>query len=484
MQYFLSVSGMQSYNPRPANPAHLSVFPETIMQTIAEPVQSTALTTRTQPQRIVVVGGGAGGLELVTRLGDQLGREGKAHVTLVDREATHIWKPLLHEVAAGSMDPHAHQLEYIAQARWHHFEFQQGEMLDLDRLNKTLTVSALTDEAGQVILPERQVPYDTLVLAIGSVTNFFGVPGAAEHAMAIDTVGQAEHVRRRILAACMRAQARHAEADGEELQKVDLVIIGGGATGVELAAELRNTAQVLAAYGLHKLNPRRDIRITLIEAGPRILPPLPERIAKDTSRLLAELDVMVMTGDPVTEVRMDRVRTKSGRELPSDLTVWAGGIKVPAVLGRVGLPTNPLGQVIVSPTLQTITDPDIFALGDCASCPWPATGKSVPPRAQAAHQQASLLVGSMKRRLQGRSLPTFTYRDHGSLISLGHYETVGNLMGRLVGRSVRIQGWLARLLYLSLYRHHQFALHGFLRMALDAFAQWLRRRTSPRVKLH
>ncbi len=454
------------------------------MQTIAEPVQLSTQHAAAQPHRIVIVGGGAGGLELTTRLGNQLGRYGKAQVTLVDREATHIWKPLLHEVAAGSMDPHAHQLEYIAQARWHHFEFQQGEMLELDRLSKTLTVSALRDDEGQPILPERQIPYDTLILAIGSVTNFFGVPGAAEYAMAIDTVGQAEQVRRRILAACMRAQNRQTDADSEDMHQVHLVIIGGGATGVELAAELRNTAQVLAAYGLHKLNPRRDIRITLIEAGPRILPPLPEWIANDTSRLLAELDVQVMTGDPVTEVHTDGVRTRSGRKLPSDLTVWAGGIRVPAVLSRVGLPTNPIGQVIVSPTLQTITDPDIFALGDCASCPWPATGKSVPPRAQAAHQQASLLVASMKRRLLGRSLPTFTYRDHGSLISLGHYETVGNLMGKLVGRSVRIQGLLARLLYLSLYRHHQLALHGFLRMALDAFAQWLRRRTSPRVKLH
>ncbi len=454
------------------------------MQTTAEPVQLSTQQVPAQPHRIVVVGGGAGGLELATRLGDQLGRHGKAHVTLVDREATHIWKPLLHEVAAGSMDPHAHQLEYIAQARWHHFEFQQGEMLDLDRLGKTLSVAALRDEEGQTILPERQIPYDTLVLAIGSVTNFFGVPGAAEHAMAIDTVGQAEQVRRRILAACMRAQNRQSEEENPATQKVNLVIIGGGATGVELAAELRNTAQVLAAYGLHKLNPQRDIRISLIEAGPRILPPLPEWIASDTSRLLAEMEVTVMTGDPVTEVSADGVRTQSGRELPSDLTVWAGGIKVPPVLGRVGLPTNPLGQVIVSPTLQTITDPDIFALGDCASCPWPATGKSVPPRAQAAHQQAAMLVDSMKRRLLARSLPTFTYRDHGSLISLGHYETVGNLMGKLVGRSVRIQGLLARLLYLSLYRHHQLALHGFLRMALDAFAQWLRRRTSPRVKLH
>ncbi len=454
------------------------------MEITADPTRPVAQQAAPHPHRIVVVGGGAGGLELVTRLGDQLGKGGRAHVTLVDKEATHIWKPLLHEVAAGSMDPHAHQLEYIAQARWHHFEFQQGGMLDLDRVNKSITVSAVLDEEGNPVLPERQVPYDTLVLAIGSITNFFGVAGAAEHAMAIDTVGQAEQVRRRILAACMRAQTRYAESGGQQMQKVNLVIIGGGATGVELAAELRNTAQVLAAYGLHRLNPQRDIRISLVEAGPRILPPLPERIASATAQLLGKLKVEILTGDPVTEVRRDAVLTKSGRVLPSDLTVWAGGIKVPAILSDIGLPTNPLGQVIVSPTLQTITDPDIFALGDCASCPWPATGKSVPPRAQAAHQQAALLLETMKRRLIGRSLPTFTYRDYGSLISLGHFETVGNLMGRLIGRSVKIQGFLARLLYLSLYRHHQLALHGVLRMMLDAFAQWLRQRTSPRVKLH
>jgi len=449
-------------------------------------IQKTAVSQRVsgQAHRIVVIGGGAGGLELVTHLGDQLGKAGKAHVVLVDRVATHLWKPLLHEVAAGSMDANAHQLEYIAQARWHHFEFQQGEMLDLDRINKTVKVAAVLDEDKHPILPERALAYDTLVLAIGSVTNFFGVPGAEEHAMAIDTVNQAESVRKRILAACMRAQIRLADPDQKNQQKVNLVIIGGGATGVELAAELRGTAQALAAYGLHHLDPERDIKITLVEAGPRILPPLPERIATETARLLRALNIDILTGDKVTEIRQNAVLTASGKALPSDLTVWAGGIKVPAVLGRVGLPTNPLGQVIVSQTLQSITDPDIFAFGDCASCPWPATGKSVPPRAQAAHQQATVLVNAMQRKLAGKSLPTFTYRDHGSLISLGNFETVGNLMGRLVGRSVKIQGWLARLLYVSLYRQHQMALHGFLRMVLDTLAQWLRRKTTPRVKLH
>ncbi len=452
------------------------------MQTMSHPAVSAP--NRAKPHRIVVVGGGAGGLELVTHLGDQLGKQGRAQVVLVDKSATHLWKPLLHEVAAGSMDPYTHQLEYIAQASWHHFEFQQGELLGLDRVKRQLVVGAVLDDDSHPILPERRIAYDTLILAIGSVTNFFGVPGSDAHAMAIDTVTQAEHVRKRILAACMRTQVRLAESANHTASKVNLVIIGGGATGVELAAELRNTAQVLAAYGLHDLDPRRDIQITLVEAGPRILPPLPERIAAETTRLLQALDIRVLNGEKVTEIRSDAVLTASGKTLPSDLTVWAGGIKVPAVLGNIGLPTNEMGQVMVSQTLQSVADPDIFALGDCASCLWPATGKSVPPRAQAAHQQASLLVKSMHQRLAQKSLPVFTYRDHGSLISLGNFETVGNLMGRLVGRSVKIQGFLARLLYLSLYRQHQMALHGFLRMALTTVAQWLRQRTMPRVKLH
>ncbi len=449
------------------------------MEITVDTARRTTRSSVAQAHRIVVVGGGAGGLELVTRLGDQLGSTGRAQVTLVDKEPTHLWKPLLHEVAAGSIDPHAYQLEYIAQARQHHFAFRQGELLDLDRLNKTLTVSRLCDADGAIILPQRQLSYDTLILAIGSITYCFGIPGATEHALAIDSVRQAEQVRRRILSACMRMRPKM--QGSEQLQ---IVIIGGGATGVELAAELRDTAQVLAAYGLSQQSPKRVVRITLIEAGPRILTPLPESTAADAVRLLHEHKINILTGDPVTEVRADVVLTRSGRRLRSDLTVWAGGIRIPPVLARIGLPVNPMGQVIVMPTLQSITDPDIFAFGDCASCPWPATGKSVPPRAQAAHQQAWLLLHSMKRRLAGRSLPTFNYRDRGLLISIGHRDLIGKLMGRLLPQSVRFQGFIARMIYRSLYRRHQIALHGLLRTSLDALAQWLRRRTTPRVKLH
>lgn len=438
----------------------------------------------TQAHRIIVVGGGAGGLELVTRLGNKLGRRGRAHVVLVDRSPIHIWKPLLHEVAAGSMDPNTHQLEYAAQAHWHHFEFQQGELTGVDRVAKTISVAACVDEDGVELLPARELPYDTLVLAIGSVTHFFGVPGAAEHAIALDTAEQAERFRRRLIAACVRAQNGLGTGHGEGRPRVDVAIIGAGATGVELSAELRNTAQVLNAYGLHRLDPRRDVHIHIIEAGPRILPALSERVSGETAKLLRKLDVEVLVGERVTEVTPDAVLTASGKRIAADLTVWAAGITAPKVLATTGLPLSRLGQIVVGPTLQSEGDPDVFAFGDCASCPWPAKQTTVPPRAQAAHQQAKFLFDALCARLDGRPLPAFEFKDLGSLVSLGHFSAVGSLMGGLIGGSMFIEGLMARFMYSSLYRMHVMALHGAVRMAVDTVAHWLRSKTNPRVKLH
>ena len=455
---------------------------------------------------IIVVGGGAGGLELATRLGDRLGarrRAPRARVVLVDMSPTHIWKPLLHEVAAGSMDPNTHQLAYAAQASWHGFEFQQGELLGLDRGTRTISIAAVHSEDGFQVLPARQLRYDLLVLAVGSITNFFGVPGTAEHALALDTTLQADRFRRHLIAACMRADGLHAArtaaaggtgaaagvdpASSGALDRptVSIAIIGAGATGVELSAELRNTAHVLSAYGLHDLDPRHDIRIHLIEAGPRILPALPLRVSSGITDLLRQLDVDVLVDERVVEVTASSVRTASGKLIPSELTVWAAGIVAPRVLATLdGLEVGRMGQILVRQTLQTQTDPDIYALGDCASCAWKATGGTVPPRAQSAHQQARFLVGALERRLEGKSLPEFHFHDFGSLVSLGHFSAMGSLMGGLVGGNVLIEGLIARLMYASLYRMHILALHGFLGMALDTLGHWLRSKTSPRVKLH
>jgi NADH:ubiquinone reductase (H+-translocating) len=434
------------------------------------------------PHHIVIVGGGAGGLELATRLGDRVGRRGRGVVTLVDRSPTHLWKPLLHEVAAGSLDIHTHQLDYLAQARWHHFTFAQGALEGLDRGRRDITIAPVRDEAGAEVIPRRTLRYDTLVLAVGSVSNSFGVPGVAEHAFLLDSPEQADRLHRRVVAACL--QANYRVGDGHD-GKLDVVIVGGGATGVELAAELHNTTRVLAGYGLENIDPDRYVRLTLLNADARILAALPERISEATSNVLESLAIDVRNSAQVTEVTASSVRTKSGDAFPADIVVWAAGIKCADFLRGLGeLETNRLNQLVVTPTLQTTRDPDVFALGDCAACPWPGHPVPVPPRAQAAHQQASHLVRTMDRRLRGEPLAPFRYRDFGSLVSLGEYSTVGTLMGFVSGKSLRVEGWFARLMYISLYKLHLLALHGFFGVALDTLARQLKRSTEPQVKLH
>ncbi|HSQ05815.1 MAG TPA: NAD(P)/FAD-dependent oxidoreductase [Burkholderiales bacterium] len=432
--------------------------------------------------RIVIVGGGAGGLELATRLGDTLCRRGEADVTLVDQFRTHVWKPLLHEIAAGSMNPERDELDYLAQAHWHHFRFQLGRLCGLDRERRVIVVAATSDEDGRELIPKREIPYDTLVIAVGSSTNHFGTPGAEQYAVSLDTAEDAEFFHRHLVNACLRANAQRAPL---QPRKLDVAIIGGGATGVELAAELHKSTRELVAYGLDRIDPERDVRLTIIEASPRILTGLPERVARATAKLLDALKVQVLTGEKVTEVAADGVATASGRKIAAELVVWCAGIKAPDFLRDLGgLETNRLNQLAVERTLQTTRDAAIFAFGDCACCPWSGHEQCVPARAQAAHQQARLLDENLRRRLRGEPLGHYVYRDFGSLVSLGEYTTVGNLMGALVGGDLFIEGLFARFMYRLLYRQHLYALHGFAKALFDTLGRLITHRTEPRVKLH
>lgn len=432
--------------------------------------------------KIVIVGGGAGGLELATHLGRTLGRRRKALITLVDRSRTHLWKPLLHQVAAGSMDLNDHELDYLYQARWHHFQFRLGRMDGLDRAAREIHLAPTLDEAGREVLPARGIAYDTLVLAVGSTTNDFGTPGAAEHAISLDNPQQAALFHSRLLNACLRANAQPGPLESGQLH---IAIIGAGATGVELAAELHNTIREFLSFGLDRINPEQDIKITIVEAAPKILPALSERLSTAVLGLLKKLNVEVLAGERVTEVSSRGVKTATGREIPAELVVWAAGIKAPDFLKDIGgLETNRINQLVVAQNLQTTRDPDIFAFGDCASCPWPEKSLSVPPRAQSAHQQASHLSRMLPRHLRGEPLRPYEYRDFGSLISLGKFSTVGSLMGAVTRGSVMIEGLFAKIMYLSLYKMHEFALHGFTKVFLDTLARIITRRTEPHIKLH
>jgi NADH:ubiquinone reductase (H+-translocating) len=432
---------------------------------------------------IIIVGGGAGGLELATKLGDSLGKNKKAEITLIDSTRTHVWKPLLHEIAAGSMDPDRHELEYLAQAHWHHFKFRFGRMDGLNRAKREVTITPYIDEDGKEVIPRRTFTYDTLIMAVGSTTNDFGIKGASEFSIALDTQAQAQKFHRYLHNALVRAQT---QAEPLKPGQLEVVIVGAGATGVELAAELHNTTRELAAYGLDKIDADRDVKISLIEASDRVLPALPTKLSLAVDVELRKLRVNVFTGERVVEVSEKGITTHSGRFIPAELVVWAAGIKAPDFLKDIdGLETNRINQLVVRQTLQTTIDENIFSLGDCTACSWLGHDGNVPPRAQAAHQQASLLIKTMKKRVANNAnLPEFHYRDYGSLVNLGKYSTVGSLMGAVSGGNMYIQGLFARIMYRSLYKMHLMALHGVVSVAIHSIGRLIARRTEPHIKLH
>ena len=418
---------------------------------------------------IVIVGGGAGGVELAARLGRKLGRKA---VLLIDHAPTHIWKPTLHEVAAGTMDGHREGLSYPILARRNGFSFALGELHSVDAQARQITLAEIHDDQGAVLVSQRQVGFETLVMALGSGSNFFGTPGA-EYAYVLEQASDAEAFHRTLLIAFMRA-ANSAD------KQMSLAIVGGGATGVELSAELLEAHDEV----LQSIAPDQQfaLDIAIVEAAPRILSGLSERISEQATSVLLRRGIRVLTDTRVTEIYEGGLLTSSG-DLPADLIVWAAGIKAASANKTYGLEVNRSNQFVVNDRLQTAAS-GVYALGDCASCVWHGDIK-VPPRAQAAHQQAAYLAKLLMDKRAGRSTSAgFIYRDFGSLVSLGENRGVGNLMGALSGRNFFVDGLIAKWAYMSLHLMHHRAILGTGATALLAVARLLQRRISGRVKLH
>ncbi len=430
--------------------------------------------------KIVVVGGGAGGLELVTKLGRKLTKKGKAEVTLISSTSTHIWKPLLHEVAAGTLDSHEDEIEYLSQAKYGHFRFRLGKVDGIDRDKKEVSVAPTYDELGEELIPRRTFEYDYLVMAVGSVSHDFKIEGVSEHCLFLDNTKQAEAFQTQLMNTYVRASTQPNE-DGSTC--MNIAIVGAGATGTELSAQLHEVSHLLSTYGLD-VKPE-DVKITLIEAADRILPGLPENLSAATERELSKLGISVLTNERVNEVTPDAIKTESGKTIRASIKVWAAGIKAPDFLKDLaGLETNWMNQLVVKQTLQTTFDDDIYAIGDCCACKWLGQEGNVPPRAQAAHQMSSLVYKSILKRMADKPVPEYTYHDYGSLVSLGRYSTVGNMMGGISQGSLKIEGFMARMMYLSLYKMHQVALFGFFRVGMLTISHFFRRSVHPNIKLH
>jgi NADH:ubiquinone reductase (H+-translocating) len=369
--------------------------------------------------RVIVAGAGFAGLAAT----GQLARDG-ADVLLIDRNAYSTFQPLLYQVATGGLNQG--DVSYPARAftRRHGARFRLGELAGVDPAARRVT---LADGA--------QFGYDYLVLATGVSAAYYGVPGAAEHTLGLYTRRDSAELRNHIMA---RLERLDIAGPGAE---VNFTVVGGGATGVELAgalAELRSTA-LDAAF------PEVDlaaVHIRLVEQAPELLLPFQPRLREYARQQLARRDVEVLTGTAIQEVRSDRVILAGGRELPSDVTVWAAGVSGPAELAGWGLPQGPGGRILVGPDLRVRGQDRIFALGDVALI----DGQPLPQLAQPALQTGRHAAGQIRRLAAGQPATAFQYHDKGIMATIGRRSAVVELPHR-----IRVRGTLAWLAWLGLH---------------------------------
>lgn len=452
------------------------------VEAVSSPPTARQAMPKVKKTQIVIVGGGAGGLELAARLGKRLGRDAY-DIILLEKNRSHIWKPLLHEVAAGSLDANIDEVGYRGHGHQNGYRFFLGSLQDIDRANREVVVAPLHDENGVEIMGEHKIRYDYLVVAVGSVANDFGVPGVKDHCLFLESRVEADRFRQKLLNQCLRvsrAMSLYSHAD----EYVRVTIVGGGATGVELAAELYNAAGALKHYGLEVFDESR-LQVTLLEAGPQILPALPEDLSQAAHDELEALGVKVMTNAQVTEVTPYGMKLKSGETVAGDLKIWAAGVKAPDFLKDIGgLETSRNNQLVVLPTMQTTRDERIFAIGDCAFFKPEGEERPIPPRAQAAHQMAETAFDNLLSHITGGELKSFQYKDYGSLVSLSRFSTVGSLMGNLIGGRMAVEGRMARFMYISLYRMHLMAIHGWFRGMFMILVGHVNQVVRPKLKLH
>lgn len=432
-------------------------------------------------KNIVIVGGGAGGGELAVGLSKKYRNQYK--VTLIDKEKTHIWKPHLHEVAAGSLDAHQEQVDYLNLANKYNFDFVWGEMTGMNRANKQIFLKAKHNSTGEEILPERTISYDYVVIGVGSTSNDFGTKGVKDFAFSLDNLDSANKFHE-----CMLEKVLQKE-HSQDTDNFRISIVGGGATGVELAAELSNTIAKLSHFGLDKLN-KNPVKITVVNAADQLLPGLSEKISLGAKAILEDSNVNVLNSAKVISIEKGKANIEQhGKSftLVSDLIVWAAGVKSADFLSKLdGLTVNRGNQLVVKENLQT-EDPSVFAIGDCASLKWidsPKEGMMVPPRAQAAHQMSSYLIKNLDKIVKGEEVKPFVYKDWGSLISLGSGETVGTLMGFLKGKHLFIEGKVAKMFYINLYNHHQVQINGLFPAMFMLVGKLIQKAFKPKVKLH
>lgn len=418
-------------------------------------------------KRILIVGGGVSGLALANRLSARLGRSRKADIALVDHSPMHVWKPMLHEFAAGTAEPADKGINFPVQAKRAGFRFIPGTLTRIDSASQAIDVSlpGSIGKGGQV----RRFEFDRLVLGVGGRANDFGTRGAKEHCWLVDDLKSAM-----ALNDALRAEILERAFSNEEIR---IAIVGGGATGVELAAEIRKLLAIGSTYGIEHLESL--LNVTLIEANERILKAFDPVSAQRVGESLKSLGVRIECERRVAEVDADGFVFGDGSRINAAIKVWAAGVAAsPSLKTLEAAEFNGAGQVLVDKHLRVKGVSNIFAMGDCCSLTPDGGERPLPASAQVASQQAAFLATALTADLDDKALPEFQYEDRGGLVSLGMYGTFGSLPQKGFVPEILISGRWARMIHPLFFRVHMFQLLGIWRGSLI----WLRDRLT--VLLH
>ena len=392
-------------------------------------------------KRVVIVGGGFGGLLAARTLARH-----PVRITLIDRKNHHTFQPLLYQVATAGLSPG----EIAAPIRWimrgrPNVQVLLGEVNDFDLSRR------------RVKLDDDEIPYDYLIIAAGATHAYFGHDEWEPFAPGLKTIEDALEIRRRVLLAFELAERQ--AATGEPQVQLNFVVVGGGATGVELAGTLAEIARRVLADEFRSIDPKRT-RIILLEGGPRVLPTYPEDISRSAEEQLRNLGVEVQTSALVTSIEPAAVLIGQTR-VPAAVTIWAAGVAASPLGKKLGAPVDRAGRVLVNPDLSIPDHPEVFVIGDLASLK-DESGKMLPGVAPVAMQEGTAAARNIQRDLQGEPRQPFHYHDKGNLATIGRSAAVAQF-GKL-----HISGFIAWLSWLFI---HIFFLIGF-RNRMIVLIQW------------